>query len=246
MAQDPPKPLQIPPEFAGRDTTDPEFARWIDKQYRRSTGVPIVTKEPRASPDELSTKKQNLPSGEPPPPDSRLNCWLIISAMAVLSAVIGAWSAYATTSTSGFLFWLLVWCSACVVVAGIFVGPLNWRQWVILGGVAAWSGLMGGAATFNRSLVPAVILVPSVVLGGLLIRLLDAPGLWARIEHWLQTPERKQLATLVLVAIWVSFAAIAELTGPGRGSLGQVLIASLPAVLFGGVFFWWFARKTKS
>jgi len=89
------------------------------------------------------------------------------------------------------------------------------------------------------------MLIPNVVVGGLLIKLLDPPGLWARIRRWLPTPERKQLATLLLVAVWVSLAALAELSGPGRSSLGQVLIGSLPAVLFGGVFFWWFGRKTK-
>jgi hypothetical protein len=68
------------------------------------------------------------------------------------------------------------------------------------------------------------------------------------------TTEKKQLIVLLVVAAWVSvcFKASVEVDAlPLEGlnttvsNIWSALADSTPAVLFGGIFFWWFGRGSK-
>lgn len=98
----------------------------------------------------------------------------------------------------------------------------------------------------------AFALVISTGLGGFLIGLLSPPGLRQRARSLLSTPGRRQLATLLAAATWVSGATLSYHC-PSLGAevgcelreLARVVGTALPAVLFGGIFFWWFGRVPR-
>ena len=71
----------------------------------------------------------------------------------------------------------------------------------------------------------------SSILCGFLVGLLSPPGLWPRAKSLLSTPERKQLAVLLAASTWVSLMVLSG------GSGGDVVLRSLPALLFVGVLF---------
>ena len=66
-------------------------------------------------------------------------------------------------------------------------------------------------------------------------------------------PRKKQLVVLLIVASWMSVAfwdAISTYR-PGEGQLNPSmldlmmtgLVHSIPAILFGGILFWWFGKS---
>lgn len=93
---------------------------------------------------------------------------------------------------------------------------------------------------------------------------------FARLKRWLSTPERKQFVVLLLVAAWISLAALSnhDISTPWSPYVGppltndylihidspwgdtiqavwQTISDSIPVVLFGGIFFWWFGKKRR-
>jgi hypothetical protein len=58
--------------------------------------------------------------------------------------------------------------------------------------------------------------------------------------------ERKQLLVLLVIAAWCSVCAMIQFTDSSTidhpiGSLVMAVLMSAPALLFGGVLFWWFS-----
>jgi hypothetical protein len=92
----------------------------------------------------------------------------------------------------------------------------------------------------------------NIGLGGLLITLLSPPGIRQRARSLLSTSERKQLVTALVVAIWVSGIVLSYHCpwydagfGCEQSELPRILGLVVPALLFGGIFFWWFGRGEK-
>jgi hypothetical protein len=69
---------------------------------------------------------------------------------------------------------------------------------------------------------------------------------------------RKQLIVLVVVALWLSFLLSIASNDFGRKAYQlpiedsvkvqvtmDFLVFSVPAILFGGILFWWFGRKER-
>jgi hypothetical protein len=62
------------------------------------------------------------------------------------------------------------------------------------------------------------------------------------------TPDKKQLIAVLLASIWISTAGFIvaqdyELLRHPINLLAATFVLSLPAILFGGVSFWWYGRK---
>jgi hypothetical protein len=99
----------------------------------------------------------------------------------------------------------------------------------------------------------AGVLGVSLGAGGFLIGLLSPPGLWQRVRTHLSTPQHKQLVALLAAAMWISTAVLSyhcsrssDIWGDcDRRELVRVVGLSLPAVLFGGIAFWWFGRAQR-
>jgi hypothetical protein len=65
------------------------------------------------------------------------------------------------------------------------------------------------------------------------------------------TPEKKQLVALIIASLWASGAVVFSLNEPDLtrhpvNLLATVFVLSLPAMLFGGVSFWWFEKAKES
>lgn len=65
------------------------------------------------------------------------------------------------------------------------------------------------------------------------------------------TREKKQLVAVLLASGWISVAAFIaandrELSHHPVNLIASVFVFSLPAILFGGVSFWWFGRSSDS
>lgn len=67
---------------------------------------------------------------------------------------------------------------------------------------------------------------------------------FGRLKRRLSTPERKQFVVLLLVAAWISLAALSNHDANDTSqAVWQTISDSIPPVLFGGIFFWWFGKK---
>jgi hypothetical protein len=64
---------------------------------------------------------------------------------------------------------------------------------------------------------------------------------------WPPSSQHKQLAVLVVGAVWVAGAALYAIVSSPRASASmtelRAMVYSLPGVLFGGIGFWWFGRR---
>lgn len=139
--------------------------------------------------------------------------------------------------------------TSAVVYGGLRMGLRSRTQWVMLGVVAVWVGMFGRGFGLNgwvhgnqeAAAESLLVLIVGAGLGGALIGLFAPHRLWPRFKQWLATPQRKQLATLLAAATWVSVVVLSE--GSGGDALAHVFVLSLPAALFAGIFVWYFARK---
>jgi hypothetical protein len=64
---------------------------------------------------------------------------------------------------------------------------------------------------------------------------------------WPPSSQHKQLAVLIVGAIWVAGASLYAIVSSPRASASmtelRAMVYSLPGVLFGGIGFWWFGRR---
>lgn len=64
---------------------------------------------------------------------------------------------------------------------------------------------------------------------------------------WPPSSQHKQLAVLMLAAVWIVVASLIAIAVSPHASVSmtkfRALIYSLPGVLFGGIGFWWFGRR---
>ena len=164
---------------------------------------------------------------------------------------------------------LLLWCPLCATQAGKPISKADLDKFLAQGGpdklaqctarVQEWQdfydsykpfceGLKTENATLKRDAnsAPLRIFVAFAAVGfGGFLAFLVSRGV-RRV--WPLSFEHKQLAVLIMVAAWVSIAALVAVSDsrfwyhPVSSAFG-VGVWSLPALVFGAVAFWWFGKK---